>query len=226
MDSSPPGSPVHGILQARIQEWVAISFSIVNIKGTPISPFKANLTDFPHLLQPSSSGYSSSALSEQLSSFLHQKLRSLHCQLPLFATKSYILLSLEYLPKICLLLSSSSWPNLPSGLAWTATIVTPFQLPYSFPPAAWVISLLNLLRGHTSLSLPHSPDILPPTLCSNPTDLLSLLQNIIFLLLLGICMNFSPLLDNAFSCFFWKIILSCLLDGLAQMSVPQGSVPI
>ena len=27
MDSSPPGSPVPGILQARIQEWVAISFS-------------------------------------------------------------------------------------------------------------------------------------------------------------------------------------------------------
>ena len=28
MDSSPPGSPVHGILQARILEWVAVSFSI------------------------------------------------------------------------------------------------------------------------------------------------------------------------------------------------------
>ena len=27
MDSSPPGSPVHGILQARILEWVAISSS-------------------------------------------------------------------------------------------------------------------------------------------------------------------------------------------------------
>ena len=27
MDSSPPGSPVHGFLQARILEWVAISFS-------------------------------------------------------------------------------------------------------------------------------------------------------------------------------------------------------
>ena len=27
IDSSPPGSPVPGILQARIQEWVAISFS-------------------------------------------------------------------------------------------------------------------------------------------------------------------------------------------------------
>ena len=27
MDCSPPGSSVHGILQARIQEWVAISFS-------------------------------------------------------------------------------------------------------------------------------------------------------------------------------------------------------
>ena len=27
MDCSPPGSSVHGILQARIQEWVAIPFS-------------------------------------------------------------------------------------------------------------------------------------------------------------------------------------------------------
>ena len=31
MDSSPPGSPVHGILQARILEWVAISFSKIKI---------------------------------------------------------------------------------------------------------------------------------------------------------------------------------------------------
>ena len=29
MDCSPPGSSVYGILQARILEWVAISFSIV-----------------------------------------------------------------------------------------------------------------------------------------------------------------------------------------------------
>ena len=27
MDCSPPGSSVHGILQARILEWVAMSFS-------------------------------------------------------------------------------------------------------------------------------------------------------------------------------------------------------
>ena len=27
MDCSPPGSSIHGILQARILEWVAISFS-------------------------------------------------------------------------------------------------------------------------------------------------------------------------------------------------------
>ena len=32
MDCSPPGSSVHGILQARILEWVAISFS----RGSPI----------------------------------------------------------------------------------------------------------------------------------------------------------------------------------------------
>ena len=30
IDSSPPGSPVPGILQARILEWVAISFSAVS----------------------------------------------------------------------------------------------------------------------------------------------------------------------------------------------------
>ena len=30
MDSSPPGSSVHGILQARILEWVATSFSMVS----------------------------------------------------------------------------------------------------------------------------------------------------------------------------------------------------
>jgi len=29
MDSSPPGSSVHRILQARILEWVAIAFSIM-----------------------------------------------------------------------------------------------------------------------------------------------------------------------------------------------------
>ena len=28
MDCSPPGSSVHGISQARIQEWIAISFSV------------------------------------------------------------------------------------------------------------------------------------------------------------------------------------------------------
>ena len=30
MNCSPPGSPVHGILQARVLEWVAIPFSRVS----------------------------------------------------------------------------------------------------------------------------------------------------------------------------------------------------
>ena len=34
MDCSPPGSAVHGILQARILEWIAISFS----RGVGIEP--------------------------------------------------------------------------------------------------------------------------------------------------------------------------------------------
>ena len=33
MDSSPPGSSVQGILQARILEWVAISFSVTSLAG-------------------------------------------------------------------------------------------------------------------------------------------------------------------------------------------------
>ena len=33
MDCSPPASSVHGILQARILEWVAVSFSIINRIG-------------------------------------------------------------------------------------------------------------------------------------------------------------------------------------------------
>ena len=33
MDSSPPGSFVHRILQARVLEWVAISFSIICCLG-------------------------------------------------------------------------------------------------------------------------------------------------------------------------------------------------
>ena len=37
MDSSPPGFPLHGILQARILEWVTISFSIKLVYFTVIS---------------------------------------------------------------------------------------------------------------------------------------------------------------------------------------------
>ena len=33
IDGSPPGSPVPGILQARVLEWVAIAFSLYCIGG-------------------------------------------------------------------------------------------------------------------------------------------------------------------------------------------------
>ena len=32
IDGSPPGSPVHGIFQARVLEWVAIAFSVERMK--------------------------------------------------------------------------------------------------------------------------------------------------------------------------------------------------
>ena len=41
IDSSPPGSSVHGILQARILEWVAISFSLKTSLVFPILLFSS-----------------------------------------------------------------------------------------------------------------------------------------------------------------------------------------
>ena len=37
MDCSPPGSSVHGIFQARVLEWVAIAFSMMNSLGNSFS---------------------------------------------------------------------------------------------------------------------------------------------------------------------------------------------
>ena len=36
IDGSPPGSPVHGILQARVLEWGAIAFSAWTAREVPI----------------------------------------------------------------------------------------------------------------------------------------------------------------------------------------------
>ena len=49
MDHSLPGSSIHGILQARVLEWVAIAFSYMEhysaIKKDEIMPFAAIWTD-------------------------------------------------------------------------------------------------------------------------------------------------------------------------------------
>ena len=47
IDSSPPGSPVPGILQARVLEWVAISFSnaCTHAKSLQLCPTLCDLTD-------------------------------------------------------------------------------------------------------------------------------------------------------------------------------------
>ena len=37
IDSSPPGSPIHGIFQARVLEWVAIAFSDLTLKWSKIN---------------------------------------------------------------------------------------------------------------------------------------------------------------------------------------------
>ena len=48
MDSSPPGSPIHGILQARILEWVAFFFSSLKVEVDS----KEHLVRFPKLIYP------------------------------------------------------------------------------------------------------------------------------------------------------------------------------
>ena len=47
MDCSPPGSSVHGILQARTTEWVAISYSTLIIREMKI---KTTMRLVPHYL--------------------------------------------------------------------------------------------------------------------------------------------------------------------------------
>ena len=62
IDSSPPGSPVPGILQARTLEWVAISFSNVwkwKVKVKSLSRVRLFVTPWPAAYQaPPSIGFS------------------------------------------------------------------------------------------------------------------------------------------------------------------------
>ena len=48
MDYSPPGSSVHGILQSRILEWVAMPFSTARSLGLFYKGISGNLEDFTH----------------------------------------------------------------------------------------------------------------------------------------------------------------------------------
>ena len=52
IDGSPPGSPVPGILQARILEWVAISFSSARKWKVRVSRSVVSDPQRPHGLQP------------------------------------------------------------------------------------------------------------------------------------------------------------------------------
>ena len=60
MDCSPPGSSVHGILQARILEWVAIPCS--RGSSQPIHPFKADSLPAKAPGKPKNTGVSSLSL--------------------------------------------------------------------------------------------------------------------------------------------------------------------
>ena len=84
MDCSPPGSSVHGMSQAKILEWVAISFSRVSppirdqtlVSCTGRGFFTTKLTLKPQLPSPALS------LSLSLSLSLHSLASSLASRLP------------------------------------------------------------------------------------------------------------------------------------------------
>ena len=69
IDSSPPGSPVPGILQARTLEWIAISFSICLPFPVKENPFSAWSLWYLHFLQYKCLFYGNIPLSLVLSSF-------------------------------------------------------------------------------------------------------------------------------------------------------------
>ena len=52
IDGSPPGSPVHGILQARTLEWVAISFSSFPLKLEEVTVQYTQAKSYPTLCDP------------------------------------------------------------------------------------------------------------------------------------------------------------------------------
>ena len=54
MDCSLPGSSVHGILQARILEWIAISYA-GNIPDPEIDPVSTTLAEFLTTVPPGES---------------------------------------------------------------------------------------------------------------------------------------------------------------------------
>ena len=62
IDGSPPGSPIHGILQARTLEWIAISFSNAwkwKVKGKSLSRVRLLVTPWTIAYQaPPSMGFS------------------------------------------------------------------------------------------------------------------------------------------------------------------------
>ena len=76
MDCSPSGSTVHGILLARILEWVAISFSKRNLLFCKVQARNFSITpqddsNFLFLAQPSNSAINTCAYGITVSPFFH-----------------------------------------------------------------------------------------------------------------------------------------------------------
>ena len=120
IDSSPPGSPVPGILQARILEWVAISFSNAwkwKVKMKSLSSVQLFVTPWTAAYQaPLSMGFSRQEYWSRVPfpNGLQISLSSVLCSYYyLFMHATYNPLSKWILPKVCLFyLAMACWSSL------------------------------------------------------------------------------------------------------------------
>ena len=124
IDGSPPGSPVPGILQARVLEWVAISFSSAwkwKVKVKLLSHVRLLVTPWTAAYQaPPPMGFSRQEYWSGCHCLLHFSLTGYYKILSIYFLYSSMLLLLlyiythtyEYIWKVkVLVMSNSLWPH-------------------------------------------------------------------------------------------------------------------
>ena len=129
MDHGPPGSPVHGILQARMLEWAAISFSrgvfLTQGLNSSLLYFQGDSLPLSHQGSPSAHSsiqFSHSVMSDSLQPRGLQYARPpCPSPTPRVYSNSYPLRRGQWQPSPVLLPGKSPWMQEPGGLQSTGS---------------------------------------------------------------------------------------------------------